>query len=108
MKIFVEPTGCLSLAGAKYSGVDIKGKKVGIIISGGNIDINRFSKLIFTRKNKKWFVKEMFLLYREVYCIKINMYFIRKVKFLKIKSYLHFVYVVKWVFKYLYLQLNVM
>ena len=46
MKMIIEPTGCLGLAGAKYSGVDIKGKKVGVIISGGNIDLPKFSKLV--------------------------------------------------------------
>jgi len=46
LKIIVESTGCLGLAGAKYSGVDIKGKKVGVIISGGNIDLPKFSKLV--------------------------------------------------------------
>ena len=46
MKMIIEPTGCLGLAGAKYSGVDIKGKKVGVIISGGNIDLPKFSKFV--------------------------------------------------------------
>jgi threonine dehydratase len=49
MKIIIEPTGCLGLAGAKYSGVDIKGKKVGVIIGGGNIDLQRFTELIEKR-----------------------------------------------------------
>ena len=39
MKMIVEPTGCLSLAGARNSGINFKGKRVGIIISGGNVDI---------------------------------------------------------------------
>ena len=45
MKMYIEPTGCLGLAGAKYSGVDIKGKRIGCIISGGNVDLERFSQL---------------------------------------------------------------
>jgi threonine dehydratase len=49
MKILVEPTGCLALAGAMHSGVDIKGKKVGVIIGGGNIDLQRFTELIEKR-----------------------------------------------------------
>ena len=46
MKIMVEPTGCLSLAGAQHGGIDIKGARVGILISGGNIDLERFAALV--------------------------------------------------------------
>ena len=46
MKMIVEPTGCLSLAGAKASGVDFKGARVGIVISGGNVDLARFAQLV--------------------------------------------------------------
>jgi threonine dehydratase len=46
MKIVVEPTGCLSLAGAQHGGVDIKGARVGILISGGNVDLARFAELV--------------------------------------------------------------
>ena len=46
MKIIVEPTGCLSLAGARHCGINLKGKRVGILISGGNVDIKRYAKLI--------------------------------------------------------------
>ncbi|MBC5764530.1 threo-3-hydroxy-L-aspartate ammonia-lyase [Ramlibacter albus] len=46
MKMIVEPTGCLSLAGAKASGLDLKGARVGIVISGGNIDLPRFAELV--------------------------------------------------------------
>jgi threonine dehydratase len=46
MKMIVEPTGCLSLAGAQASGVDLKGRRVGIVISGGNVDLARFAQLV--------------------------------------------------------------
>jgi threonine dehydratase len=46
MKIVVEPTGALSLAGARYSGIDFAGKKVGFIISGGNVDMATYGKLL--------------------------------------------------------------
>jgi threonine dehydratase len=46
MKMIVEPTGCLGFAGALHGGVDIKGKRVGILISGGNVDIARFAQLV--------------------------------------------------------------
>ncbi len=38
MKIVVEPTGCLSAAAAFNGLVPVAGKRVGIIISGGNVD----------------------------------------------------------------------
>lgn len=38
MKIVVEPTGCLAAAAALQGVVPCKGKRVGIIISGGNVD----------------------------------------------------------------------
>ena len=46
MKMIVEPTGCLSLAGAQASGLDLKGARVGILISGGNVDMQRFAELL--------------------------------------------------------------
>lgn len=45
MKMLVEPTGCLAAAAAFSHAVPVRGKKVGIIVSGGNIDIARFSEL---------------------------------------------------------------
>ncbi|MBQ0823705.1 threo-3-hydroxy-L-aspartate ammonia-lyase [Microvirga terrae] len=38
MKIVVEPTGCLAAAAALHGIVPCRGKRVGIIISGGNVD----------------------------------------------------------------------
>ena len=46
MKMVIEPTGGLGLAGAQHGGINIKGKKVGVIVSGGNVDLERFAKLI--------------------------------------------------------------
>ena len=46
MKIVVEPTGCLGFAAARRMKDQLKGKKVGILISGGNIDLGRFASLI--------------------------------------------------------------
>jgi hypothetical protein len=39
MKIVVEPTGALSLAAAISGGLPLKGKRAGIVISGGNVDL---------------------------------------------------------------------
>jgi len=45
MKIVVEPSGAVSLAGALSNRIDLESKRAGIIISGGNIDLTEF----FTR-----------------------------------------------------------
>jgi threonine dehydratase len=45
MKMIVEPTGCLSLAAAQAGGADLKGRRVGVIVSGGNVDLARFAQL---------------------------------------------------------------
>ena len=46
MKMVVEPTGCLSLAAAIQAGAALKGQRVGVIISGGNVDLGRFAQLL--------------------------------------------------------------
>ncbi|MFH6781122.1 MULTISPECIES: threo-3-hydroxy-L-aspartate ammonia-lyase [Methylobacterium] len=38
MKLVVEPTGCLGAAAAFEGAVPVKGKRVGVILSGGNVD----------------------------------------------------------------------
>lgn len=43
MKMVVEPTGCLAAAGALEGVLDLRGKRVGVILSGGNIDIARYA-----------------------------------------------------------------
>jgi len=43
MKVVVEPTGCLGFAAAQKRP---SGGRVGIIVSGGNIDLSRFAQLI--------------------------------------------------------------
>ena len=46
MKIVVEPTGCLGFAAARRMKDDLRGKRVGVLISGGNVDIGRFAALL--------------------------------------------------------------
>jgi threonine dehydratase len=48
MKLVVEPTGCLGLAAARHAGLAIRGRRVGIVISGGNIDLARYGELLRT------------------------------------------------------------
>lgn len=43
MKIVVEPTGCLGFAAARRMRNALRGKKVGILVSGGNIDLAKLS-----------------------------------------------------------------
>ncbi len=47
MKIWVEPTGCLGLGALLSGALQLTvGTRVGVIISGGNVDATRFSQLI--------------------------------------------------------------
>lgn len=46
MKLVVEPTGCLSLAAVRQAGAALKGQRVGVVISGGNVDMGRYAQLL--------------------------------------------------------------
>jgi threo-3-hydroxy-L-aspartate ammonia-lyase len=46
MKIIVEPTGCLGAAAVFGQTVAVQGRRVGILISGGNVDLARFAALV--------------------------------------------------------------
>ncbi|HHH2130056.1 TPA: threo-3-hydroxy-L-aspartate ammonia-lyase [Yersinia enterocolitica] len=46
MKIVVEPTGCLGAAVAFGDQLELRGKRVGVIISGGNVDLARLAHFI--------------------------------------------------------------
>lgn len=49
MKIVVEPTGCLGAAAMfeRAAGLpDLRGQRVGVILSGGNVDVTRFAELL--------------------------------------------------------------
>ena len=46
MKLVVEPTGCLAAAAAFTGAVPVEGHRVGIIISGGNVDLASFARFI--------------------------------------------------------------
>ncbi|MWT74196.1 threo-3-hydroxy-L-aspartate ammonia-lyase [Escherichia coli] len=49
MKIVAEPTGCLGFAAARARKEELKGKKIGIIISGGNVDISCYSTFLASK-----------------------------------------------------------
>jgi threonine dehydratase len=46
MKLVVEPTGCLGLAAALQMRAQVRGRRVGILVSGGNVDLARFCSLL--------------------------------------------------------------
>jgi threo-3-hydroxy-L-aspartate ammonia-lyase len=48
MKIVVEPTGALAFAAVRRLGAELAGQRVGVLVSGGNVDLDRFAALIRT------------------------------------------------------------
>ena len=46
LKLIVEPGGCVALAALAAGEVDIKGKTVAVVLSGGNVDLDIYGGLI--------------------------------------------------------------
>jgi threo-3-hydroxy-L-aspartate ammonia-lyase len=46
LKLVVEPTGCLGFAAARRRAPGLRGKRVGVMISGGNVDLDRYATLL--------------------------------------------------------------
>src|SRR6185503_14429667 len=46
LKLVVEPTGALAAAALLEGGLDAKGMRVGVVLSGGNVDLQALSSLI--------------------------------------------------------------
>jgi threonine dehydratase len=46
MKLVVEPTGCLGAAALWHGVVRAPGRRVGVILSGGNVDLARYGQLL--------------------------------------------------------------
>jgi threonine dehydratase len=46
MKIVVEPTGCLGAAALLSGAFHQPGERIGVIVSGGNVDLDRFASLL--------------------------------------------------------------
>jgi threonine dehydratase len=46
MKIVVEPTGCLGFAAARSRRALLRGQRIGVILSGGNVDVARLGMLL--------------------------------------------------------------
>jgi threo-3-hydroxy-L-aspartate ammonia-lyase len=46
LKIVVEPTGCLGFAAVRRRGAELAGQRVGVVVSGGNVDLDRYAALL--------------------------------------------------------------
>ncbi|VFR93555.1 Threonine dehydratase, catabolic [plant metagenome] len=46
MKLVVEPTGAMPLAALLEDKLAVRGKRVGIVVSGGNVDLSRYATLL--------------------------------------------------------------
>ncbi|MDP9023912.1 MAG: pyridoxal-phosphate dependent enzyme, partial [Candidatus Eremiobacteraeota bacterium] len=46
MKIIIEPSGCAALAAVMNARFPVAQKRIGIVVSGGNIDMQRFAALV--------------------------------------------------------------
>ncbi|MCW5612410.1 MAG: threo-3-hydroxy-L-aspartate ammonia-lyase [Rubrivivax sp.] len=46
MKLVVEPTGCLAAAALLEGVVPARGQRVGVVVSGGNVDLARYAALL--------------------------------------------------------------
>jgi threonine dehydratase len=46
MKLVIEPTGCLGFAAARRMAPQFAGRRIGVLVSGGNVDLARFCSLL--------------------------------------------------------------
>ncbi|NYT66410.1 threo-3-hydroxy-L-aspartate ammonia-lyase [Alcaligenaceae bacterium] len=46
MKMVVEPTGCLGAAAVIHSIVPVQGQRIGVLLSGGNVDLKTYAGLL--------------------------------------------------------------
>jgi threonine dehydratase len=46
MKLVVEPTGALAAAAVLRGGTALQGKRIGVLVSGGNVDLDSFARMI--------------------------------------------------------------
>ncbi len=50
MKVLVEPSGAAAAAAVRHGKADFRGKKVGVVLSGGNVDLAKLSEYIASRR----------------------------------------------------------
>jgi threonine dehydratase len=46
LKLVVEPTGCLAAAALLEGVLDLRGQRVGVILSGGNVDLAQYGRYL--------------------------------------------------------------
>jgi threonine dehydratase len=46
LKIVVEPTGCLAFAAVRRLAAELAGQRVGVLVTGGNVDVDRYAALL--------------------------------------------------------------
>lgn len=46
MRLVMEPTGCLVSTAARAMQSELKGQRVGVLVSCGNVDLARFCALV--------------------------------------------------------------
>jgi threo-3-hydroxy-L-aspartate ammonia-lyase len=51
MKVLVEPSGAAGAAAVRHRKADFSGKRVGVVLSGGNVDLPRLSEYISARRS---------------------------------------------------------
>jgi threonine dehydratase len=54
MKLVVEPTGCLGFAAVRGMSGQFQGKRIGVILSGGNVDTDRYGALLMESHEAKY------------------------------------------------------
>ena len=42
----VEPTGCLAFAAVRRLAPELAGQRVGVLVTGGNVDLDRYAALL--------------------------------------------------------------
>ena len=50
MKVLVEPSGAAAAAAVRHKKADFRGKRVGVVLSGGNVDLARLAEYIASRR----------------------------------------------------------
>ena len=46
MKVLVEPSGAAAAAAVRHRKLDVTGRRVGVVLSGGNVDLERLSSYL--------------------------------------------------------------
>ena len=49
MKVLIEPSGVAGAAAVRHKKADFSGRRVGVVLSGGNVDLARLSEFVASR-----------------------------------------------------------